>query len=116
MSEGIIVRRGGKAKDVFAFIVVTYPVGSTLTATKGSKVLTAGDTTGTWVFEIPEAEAWTIFSTDGTETTEKNIIISIKGQIEEVKLSYLVPIEYVAVEYLLSSGKLDIQGNLLQVK
>lgn len=79
---------GGGKSDVFAFIVVTYPEGSTLTATKGSKVLTAGDTTGTWVFDIPEAGTWTVTATLNEKTATRNVTITEKGQSTEIGMSY----------------------------
>lgn len=91
MSDAYIVRRGGGAKaDVFAFIVVTYPAGSTLTATKGSKVLTAGDTTGKWVFDIPEAGTWVVTLTDEIRIKTKNVSVSEKGQREQLDIRYNV--------------------------
>lgn len=102
MSDAYIVRRGGGAKsDVFAFIVVTYPAGSTLTATNGTKTLTAGDTTGTWMFNIPEAGTWDIVATNGADNVGKSVTVAIIGEIINVELT--IPIEYQEVQFLQSS-------------
>ena len=46
-----------------ATIHVTYPAGSICTATDGVTTLTAPDTSGTWVCELPNAGTWKV-STD----------------------------------------------------
>ena len=43
-----------------ATIHVTYPAGSTCTATNGTTTLTAPDTSGTWDCVVPNAGTWTI--------------------------------------------------------
>ena len=43
-----------------ATIHVTYPAGSTCTATDGVTTLTAPDTSGTWACVVPNAGTWTI--------------------------------------------------------
>lgn len=100
---------GGKA---FAFIVVTYPSGSTCTCTDGTKVLKAKGTTGSFVFNIPYAGTWTVSCTDGTDTATEDIVISTKGQSESVDLSYRVPSIYQTVEYIEPTGTQYI-GNAL---
>ena len=45
-----------------ATINVTYPAGSTCTATDGVTTLTAPDTSGTWAFAVPNAGTWKIVS------------------------------------------------------
>lgn len=79
---------GGGGGDVFAFIIVTYPAGSVCTCTDGTKTLTAKDTTGSWVFEIPYAGTWTVSRTDGEQTASASVSINAKGQSESVELSY----------------------------
>ena len=54
-----------------ATINVTYPVGSTCTATDGTTTLTAPDTLGTWACIVPNVGAWTVSCTDGTQTASK---------------------------------------------
>lgn len=90
--------------DVFAFILATYPSGSTCSATNGTTTLSASDTSGFFVFKIPTPasvpETWTVTSTDGTDTASTTVVISTEGQSESVELSYLVPAAYQAVQYL----------------
>ena len=43
-----------------ATIHVTYPAGSTCTATDGVTILTAPDTSGTWDCVVPNAGTWTV--------------------------------------------------------
>lgn len=43
-----------------ATINVTYPAGSTCTATDGTTTLTAPDTSGTWACIVPNAGEWTV--------------------------------------------------------
>ena len=89
---------GGGGGDTYAFIVVTYPAGSTCTCVNGGKTLTAKDTTGTWAFQIPEAGTWTVSCTNGTDTASTAVSITAEGQREEVALSYTI--------YLIRSGDL----------
>lgn len=98
--DPIILGGGGSGGDVYAFIVTTYPAGSVCTASNGSTTLTAGDTSGSWVFKLPAAGTWTVTSTDGTDTATATVVISTEGQSESVELSYLVPSAYQAVQYL----------------
>jgi len=97
---------GGKC---FAFIVTTYPSGSTCTCTSssatGSKVLKTKGTGGSWVFKVPFADTWTVAITDASHTTPvtKNVDISTEGQSESVSLSYF-PSNFTRIEYLESSN------------
>ena len=70
---------------LFAAIGVTYPAGSTATCSKGTKTLTAKNTSGQWVFAIPEAGTWTV--TAGNKS--QSVIISDEGQFESVNLASL---------------------------
>lgn len=81
------VNTGGGTK-AFAFIVVTYLTGSVCTCTDGTKTLRAKNTTGTWVFDIPYAGTWTVSCTDGEQTDSESVVISYKGQSENVALSF----------------------------
>lgn len=74
--------------ELFAAIGVTYPVGSTVTCTNGTKTLTAKTTSGQWVFAIPEAGTWTVTATDGTETASETVEITAEGQSASVELNY----------------------------
>lgn len=88
----IVVVGSKSGGDTFAMIVVTYPSGSTCTATNGSKTLVAKDTTGSWVFKIPTPaslpETWTVSCTDGTDRASTPVTISTEGQSVSVTLAY----------------------------
>lgn len=75
---------------LFAAIGVTYPAGSTLTCTNGTKTLTAKNTSGQWVFAIPEAGTWTVKATDGSNTKSQSVSITTEGQSVKVTLAYEV--------------------------
>ena len=79
---------GGGINDAFAAIHVTYPSGSVCTCTKGSKVLTAKDTSGSYIFLVPEAGTWVVSCTDGTHTQTKNAVITEQYQTAEVILVF----------------------------
>lgn len=84
----MIIPLGGGGSKVVASIVVTYPAGSTLTCTLGSKVLTAQDTSGKWVFGLPSTGNWVVKATDGTNTDSQIVKITTAGQVETVILKY----------------------------
>lgn len=71
-----------------ATINVTYPSGSTCTATDGTTILTAPNTSGTWACIVPNAGTWTVAATDGNDSTNKSVSITADGQTENVALSY----------------------------
>ena len=71
-----------------ATINVTYPSGSTCTASDGSTTLTAPDTTGTWACVVSSAGTWTVSCTDGTNTASKTVTISADGEAVSVGLAY----------------------------
>lgn len=77
-----------EAADPYAVIGVTYPSGSVCTCTKGSKTLTAKDTSGKAIFVIPEAGTWTVTATDGTNTKSESVEITSDGQSVSVELVY----------------------------
>lgn len=90
---------GGGGTKLFAAIGVTYPEGSTVTCTNGTKTLTAKTTSGQWVFAIPEAGTWTVTATDGTNSQSQSVSITAEGQFESVELTYeLVLFDCGAVE------------------
>ena len=73
-----------------ATIHVTYPAGSTCTATDGVTTLTAPDTSGTWDCVVPNAGTWTVRFYDGeTEFYRKEIEISENGQSADVSPTFL---------------------------
>ena len=79
---------GGGGGSIFALIDVTYPAGSICTCSNGQKTLTAENTSGSWVFMIPEAGTWTISCTDGEDSDSKSASITTEGQIESIVLTY----------------------------
>jgi hypothetical protein len=88
MKGAIMLSGGSGTGKLFAAIGVTYPAGSTLTCTNGSKTLTAKNASGQWVFAIPEAGTWTVTATNGTNTKSQSVSITTEGQFESVTLSY----------------------------
>ena len=72
-----------------ATIHVTYPAGSTCTATDGTTTLTAPDTSGAWDCVVPNAGAWTVHITDGTKNMDKTVPITENGQSASAELSYV---------------------------
>ena len=78
-----------------ATINITYPAGSTCTATDGTTTLTAPDTSGTWACVVPNAGTWTLSCTDGTESTSEAVTITTDGQTASAELTY----EYYAFKY-----------------
>lgn len=75
-------------ESLFAIIGVSYPAGSTCTCTKGTKVLKAKDTSGTWIFNVPEIGKWTVSCTNGSSTKSQVVNITAKGQYKTVTLKY----------------------------
>ena len=72
-----------------ATINITYPAGSTCTATDGTTTLTAPDTSGTWACVVPNAGTWTIAATDGDKAKSDVVTITTDGQSESVTLQYI---------------------------
>lgn len=68
-----------------ATIHVTYPAGSTCTATDGVTTLTAPDTSGTWACVVPNAGTWTVTVAD--KGWSESTVISAEGQSVDVDLS-----------------------------
>ena len=96
---------GGVVTTAWAYIAVTYPAGSTCTATNGTTTLTAQGTSGLYVFQIPEPtttpETWTVSCTNGTRTSTAQVEISTQYSAATVSLSYSrLPAEYQEVEYI----------------
>lgn len=105
---------GGAASTAWAYIGVTYPAGSTCTATNGTITLNAQGTSGLYVFGIPEPlstpETWTISCTDGTSSRSESVLVSSQYEVVTITLSYRrIPEEYQEVEYIMSntSGYID---------
>lgn len=73
---------------IYAVIGVSYPSGSTVTCTNGSKTLKAKDTCGKAIFVIPSAGTWTVKAVKGSQSASKTVSITAEGQVETVTLSY----------------------------
>ena len=86
-----------------ATINVTYPAGSTCTATDGTTTLTAPDTTGSWACIVPNAGTWTVSCKNGTKTKSITVDISTDGEAKSVTLGY--------IEYLVKSGVIDMTAH-----
>ena len=84
----MIIPLGGGGSKVVASIVVTYPAGSTLTCTLGSKVLTAKNTSGKWVFGLPSTGNWVVKAVSGSKSKSKAVSITAEGQVETVTLMF----------------------------
>ena len=75
----MIIPLGGGGSKVVASITVSYPAGSTLTCTLGSKVLTAKDTSGKWVFGLPSIGNWVVKAVSGSKSKSQTISITAEG-------------------------------------
>ena len=71
-------------------IVVTAPTGSTVTATQGSKVYTASESSGTWTFKVEDYGTYTITATKGTLTATGEVIVEAVQQ-------YAVELKYIGI-------------------
>ena len=85
-----------------ATIKVTYPSGSTCTATCGSTKLTAPSTTGSWTCVVPNAGTWTIKCTKGSQSASSTVKITTDGQLSSVTLSYTL--------YIVKAGVIQSSG------
>ena len=71
-----------------ATINVSYPEGSSCTATDGVTTLSAPDTGGTWACVVPNAGTWTVTATDGSESKSETAEITTDGQSVSVSIDY----------------------------
>ena len=55
-------------------IIVTVTSGATVTATKGSKVVSGTSVNGTCTLVVPEEGEWTVNATLGGKTSDSNIV------------------------------------------
>ena len=65
-----------------ATIHITYPAGSTCTATDGVTTLTAPDTSGSWDCVVPNAGTWTVSTGNGFQET-----VEVSANGEELTLN-----------------------------
>lgn len=105
----------GGGGNTFAFIVVTYPAGSVCTCSDGTRTIRAKGTTGSYLFSVPYAANWKVYATNGIDEAEKNVNISYYGQSETVNLTYIIPYEYQAVDYVESNGNQYIDTLLIPI-
>ena len=84
----MIIPLGGGGSKVVASITVTYPAGSTCTCTLGSKVLTAKNTSGKWVFGLPSTGSWVVKAVKGSQSKSQTVSITTQGQVVNVTLAY----------------------------
>lgn len=73
---------------LFAVIAVTYPVGSILTCTDGTKTFKAKNKTGSWIFSVPYSGTWTVLATEGEKTSYKTVEISKENEAISVVLAF----------------------------
>lgn len=82
---------------VYPRIVVTAPTGSTVTASNGTKILSAQEVDGTWTFDIPSYGAWAIHATlDHDEKTK--IVLVEEAKRYTLTITYFVATLRVATE------------------
>nr|DAF83315.1 MAG TPA: hypothetical protein [Caudoviricetes sp.] len=71
-----------------ATISITYPAGSTCTVSNYKKTWTAPNTSGSWTFKAHEVGVYTVKSVSGSKSKEKEVLITVEGQVETVELTY----------------------------
>lgn len=67
---------GGGGASLSPIIVVSALTGSTVTCRKGSTVLTAEESSGTWSFAIPAYGTWTVTGVNAGTTVEKTVEVT----------------------------------------
>lgn len=106
----------GDIKESFALISVEYPSGSHCTCSNGTKTLTATDTSGSYVFPIPEAGSWTVRCWDGAsyESSDNKasqiINIATQYQVEVCVLSYVLVLYDSGNQYTEITGGYNAYG------
>lgn len=71
-----------------ATISITYPAGSTCTVSNYKKTWTAPNTSGNWTFKAHEVGVYTVKAVSGSKSKEREVLITTKGQVETVTLTY----------------------------
>lgn len=69
-------------------IKVTYPAGSTCTCFKDGEVLTAPNTSGSYIFTVKSAGTWVVKITSGKYSASKSVSITRTGQSVSVSIDY----------------------------
>ena len=108
---GNSVMMGGGGSTI-AFISVTYPSGSTCTCSDGTTTLHAEDTSGAWIFDIPNTGTWTVSCTDGEKSCSLTVQIPTKGQAYPIKLTYSLLIAS-SIDAILADAKMEDYSPLL---
>lgn len=115
LGDPIILGGSGGPSASDAILTVTVPTGSTVTATKGGVTLTptmwtaAADATQECALFViapsmfDATTPWTVTATSGTDSATTTVLIDSNKQYD-LELSYHVPSEYQAVEYLQATG------------
>lgn len=70
-----------------AYVAASWPAGSTCVCTDGTTTLTADDTSGTFVFSLPNAGNWTVSCTDSSQTASKSVTVAA-NHVYTVSLAY----------------------------
>lgn len=68
------------ARKAAAYISVSYPAGAVCTCAMGGVTLTAGDTSGSWMFALPSAGEWTV-SAEGPGSAEQKVTVTEGGHL-----------------------------------
>lgn len=87
----ITERRQSKSVTLQYFtstIAVTWPSGSTCTATCGSTTLTAPNTNGSYTFTVHAAGSWVVSCSGGGNSASATVSITASGQSKSVSLTY----------------------------
>ena len=71
-----------------ATISITYPAGSTCTVSNYKKTWTAPNTSGSWTFKANEVGVYTVKAVSGSNSEEKEVLITTDRQSVSVELSY----------------------------
>lgn len=77
-----------------ATINITYPAGSTCTATDGETTLIAPDTNGAWACRVPNPGTWTVNAILGSDSDSEIVSITSENQTVSVELAFNVIPEF----------------------
>lgn len=87
-----------------ATIKVTFPSGAACTCTKGSEVLTAPNTTGSYTFQIHETGTWEVAATKSGKTVKKTVIVNQEKE-------YAVALTFEQIPKFTFSGEYEIKDD-----
>lgn len=79
MAGGTHYTQIGKKTDFFSILHVNYPKDSVCTCSNDTKILSAPDTSGVYIFLLPTEGEWTLFL-NGISTDIK-VNVSIRGSV-----------------------------------